>query len=249
MKLTHLLTFLLVFSTLAMYAQNSGNIRTIEVNGSADMEIEPDEIKFIIEIEEYWEEEFKEEKSPGAYTHEEMEEKTKLEATRTKVPLAVIEDNLVKSLYGVGISKDDIVVSNLGNYWRFRGQEFLYRKQFIVTISDFSKINELAKIMDAKGIKYMNISELSHSNIEEFKKQVKINALQAAKVKAKYLVESMGEELGNIISIVEMGEGINRPVFASSTLRSVQTSSAQESINQVKNINLTYQVLAKFAIR
>lgn len=249
MKLTQLFTYLLVCSALVTQAQNNGTNRTIEVNGSAELEVEPDEIKFIIEIEEYWEEEFREEQSPGTYTPEELQERERLEEYRTKVPLAVIEDGLVKSLHGVGISNDDIVVSNLGNYWRFRGKEFLYRKQFIVTISDFSKINELAKIMDAKGIKYMNISELTHSNIGELKKQVKIQALQEAKVKAKYMLESMGEELGDIISIVEMGEGINRPVFTSSTLRSVQASSTQESINQVRNINLSYQVLAKFAIR
>ncbi len=249
MKLSYLLTILFVSTTLLTLAQSNGNNRTIEVNGNSEMEIEPDEIKFIIEIEEYWEEEFKEEKEPGEYRQEELEEKEKLEQYRTKVPLSTIEDNLIKSLREVGIESDDIVVSNLGNYWRFRGQEFLYRKQFIISISDFSKINELAKIMDAKGIKYMNISELTHSNIDELKKQVKIQALQAAKEKAKYLVESMGENLGDIISIVELGEGINRPVFANTMLRSVQTTSNQESINQVKNINLSYQVQAKFAIK
>ncbi|WP_158864785.1 SIMPL domain-containing protein [Maribellus comscasis] len=247
MRLSYLFVFFFVVGALTTEAQN-GSSRTIQVNGSAEMEIEPDEIKFVIEIEEYWEEEFKEEKLPGEYSEEEMEKKTRFEEYRTKVPLATIEDNLIRTLREVGIGKDDIVVSNLGNYWRFRGKEFLYRKQFIITISDFSKINELAKIMDAKGIKYMNIGELTHSNIEEYKKQVKINALQAAKEKALYLVESMNEELGNVVSIVEMGEGINRPVFASAMLRTVQTS-PQESINQVKNINLTYQVQAKFAIK
>lgn len=247
MKLLHLIIFLLLAGSAATQAQNATQ-RTIQVNGMAEMEIEPDEIKFIIEIEEYWEEEFKEEKEPGAYTEEELEEKDRFEEYRTKVPLATIEDNLIKTLREVGIETDKIVVSNLGNYWRFRGKEFLYRKQFIITISDFSKINELAKIMDAKGIKYMNIGELSNTNIEEYKKQVKINALQAAREKAKYLVESMGKQLGDVVSIVELGEGLNQPVFASTMLRGVQTNT-QESINQVKNINLSYQVQATFGIR
>ncbi|MBN2634653.1 MAG: SIMPL domain-containing protein [Prolixibacteraceae bacterium] len=247
MKLLHLIIFLLLAGSTATQAQTTTQ-RTIQVNGMAEMEIEPDEIKFIIEIEEYWEEEFKEEKEPGAYTEEELEEKDRFEQYRTKVPLATIEDNLIKTLREVGIETDKIVVSNLGNYWRFRGKEFLYRKQFIITISDFSKINELAKIMDAKGIKYMNIGELNNTNIEEHKKQVKIKALQAAKEKAKYLVESMGKQLGDVVSIVELGEGFNQPVFASTMLRGVQTNT-QESINQVKNINLSYQVQATFSIK
>jgi uncharacterized protein YggE len=94
----------------------------------------------------------------------------------------------------------------------------------------------------------MNIGELNNTNIEEYKKQVKIKALQAAKEKAKYLVESMGKQLGDVVSIVELGEGFNQPIFASTMLRGVQTNT-QESINQVKNINLSYQVQATFSIK
>ncbi|HSH19300.1 MAG TPA: SIMPL domain-containing protein, partial [Draconibacterium sp.] len=158
-----LILFLMITAAVAV-AQNKESERIIEVNGKAEMEIEPDEIKFIIAIEEYWKEEF--------------EKKKDFEDYKTKVPLAEIEDALIKNLRNAGIEKEDIKVKSMGNYWRYRGKEFLYSKQFEINITDLSKINKLTQTLDSKGIKYMNIGELNHSKMEEFKKQVKIDALK-----------------------------------------------------------------------
>ena len=214
------------------FAQTNAD-RIIEVKGSAEMEVEPDEITFNIGIEEYWKEEFEKRKEFKDY--------------KTKIPLAEIEDALIKDLRKVGIPKDDIVVKNMGNYWRHRGKEFLYSKQFQVKITDLSKVNELTKIVDSKGIKYMNIGKLNHSNMDELKKQVKINALKAAQKKASYLLESIGEELGEVFSISELSDSYNRPMYANTMMRAADAG--QESISQVQNIKLSYQVTAKFRIK
>jgi len=233
MKTKYVIAVVFFFNTLLLSAQNEEMQKTIEVKGSAEMEIEPDEIKFAIGIEEYWKEEF--------------EKKKDFEDYKTKVPLSQIEDELIKNLRKVGIEKDDIVVGSLGNYWRYRGKEFLYSKQLIVNIRDLSKINQLMQIQDAKGIKYMNIAELNHSKMEEFEKQVKIDALKNARDKAKYLVESIGEELGEVVSIIEMSDGNVRPMYAMPMMRSAEA--VPESVDQVENITLSYQVRAKFSIK
>ena len=233
MNMKYYLAFLFVIASISGMAQSEDLSRIIEVKGIAEMEIEPDEIKFIIGIEEYWVEEF--------------EKKKEFEDYKTKVPLSDIEDNLIKNLRDVGIDKKDIVVARMGNYWRNQGKEFLYSKSLVLNIIDLSKINELIQILDAKGIKYMNISGLNHSNMDEFKKQVKTDALKDAQEKAKYLVESIGEELGEVVSIIEMTDGYSRPVYANTMMRSAEM--AQESIDQVQNITLSYQVRAKFRIK
>lgn len=228
------ITFLFILITSMLFAQSSEiKDRIIEVKGSAEIEIEPDEITFNIGIEEYWIEEFEKRKEIKDY--------------KTKVPLAGIEDDLIKNLRKVGINKEDVVVKNMGNYWRQQGKEFLFSKQLSVKITDLSKINQLTQIVDAKGIKYMNIGELNHSNMDELKKQVKIDALKNAQTKAKYLVESINEELGEVISISEITDGYTRPMYANTMMRSAEM--AQESIDQVENIKLSYQVSAKFRIK
>lgn len=228
------ITFLFILITSMLFAQSPEiKDRIIEVKGSAEIEIEPDEITFNIGIEEYWIEEFEKRKEIKDY--------------KTKVPLAGIEDALIKNLRKVGINKEDVVVKNMGNYWRQQGKEFLYSKQLSVKITDLSKINQLMQIVDAKGIKYMNIGELNHSNMDELKKRVKIDALKNAQTKAKYLVESINEELGEVISISEITDGYTRPMYTNTMMRSAEM--AQESIDQVENIKLSYQVSAKFRIK
>lgn len=226
-----LLAFLLVAITAV--AQDENNKRYIEVNGVAEMEIEPDEIIVNITIEEYWKEEF--------------EKKKDFEDYKNKIPLAQIEDELIKNLRKAGIDKNDIVVKNMGNYWRYRGKEFLFSKQLEVDVTDLSKINKLMQLADAKGIKSMHIAELKHSDMDKFKKEVKIQALQNAREKAKYLLESIGAELGEVQTIVEMSDSYPRPVMAKSMFMAAEA--APESIDQIRNITLSYQVQARFAIK
>lgn len=215
------------------WAQSKDNIRYIEVRGSAEMEIEPDEMKLFIGIEEYWKEEFQKNKKPEDY--------------KTKVPLSEIEDNLIKSLQKAGIQKEDIKVYGIGNYWRQKGKEFLFSKQLEVKIDDFKKINQLSSLLDAKGIKYLNIGELSHSEINNYRNQVKRDALKDARNKAAYLVESLDEELGEVLLINEVDDGFFRPYLMKSVM--ADTGAGQESVDQIKNITVSYQVTARFKIK
>ena len=82
--------FLLITSLIAG-AQTKETERIIEVNGKAEMEIVPDEITFIVAIEEYWKEEFEKRKDVKDY--------------KTKVPLAEIEDEFIKNLKKAGIER------------------------------------------------------------------------------------------------------------------------------------------------
>ncbi len=232
----NLIIVLALILTTSAFAQTvDKNERMIEVKGHAEMEVEPDEIDFNIGIEEYWKEEF--------------EKKKDFEDYKTKVPLSEIEDALIKNLRKVGIEKEDIKVKGMGNYWRYRGKEFLYSKQFTIKVTDLSKINQLTQLLDSKGIKYMNIGELHHSKMEDYKKLVKINALKDAREKAKYLVESIGSQLGQVISIVEMSDGYYQPVYMAKSMMCATAESAPEAIDEVQNIKLEYQVIAKFEIK
>lgn len=227
-------TILLLALTIWVSAQTIEKTnRTIEVKGTAEIEIEPDEFTFSIRIEEYWKEEF--------------EKETEFKDYKTKVPLSEIEDQLIKNFRKVGIDKNDVVVQGMGNYWRHQGKEFLYSKQLEVIVTDLSKINKLTQIMDSRGIKSMNIGKLNHSNLDEFKKLVKIDALKDAQNKAQYLVESLNEELGEVISITEMSDGYSRPMYSNTMMHSAEMT--PESIDQIQKLKLTYQVKAIFRIK
>ena len=89
MKKVCLLAFVLFTWSIVVNAQESDG-RYVEVTGSSEIEVVPDEIHFLVQIKEYWQEE---------YTGKSKKE----EDFHTKVPLAMIEKDLRKSLRKIGI--------------------------------------------------------------------------------------------------------------------------------------------------
>ena len=82
MKTRLLALIVSLWATFSLQAQT--NERYIEVTGTSEIEIVPDKIHYVIEIREYFEEEF--------------DGKSKPEEYRTKVPLSEIEQGLREAL-------------------------------------------------------------------------------------------------------------------------------------------------------
>ena len=90
---TRLSVFIIsLLATFSLQAQT--NERYIEVTGTSEIEIVPDRIHYLIEIREYFEEEF--------------DGKSKPEEYRTKVPLAEIEQGLREAIAQAGIPQNAI---------------------------------------------------------------------------------------------------------------------------------------------
>ena len=162
--------------TFSLQAQT--NERYIEVTGTSEIEIIPDKIHYLIEIREYFEEEFDGKSKPEEYC--------------TKVPLPEIEQGLREALANAGIPKSAIRTQEIGDYWRQQGQDFLVSKKFDITLTDFNQINEIIKRIDTKGIHSMRIGELENKDMLAYHQKGKIEALKAAQKKATYLVEALG---------------------------------------------------------
>lgn len=221
---------LLIISLLyACSLQAQTNERYIEVTGTSEIEIVPDKIHYIIEIREYFEEEF--------------DGKSKPEEYRTKVPLAKIEQGLRKSLAEAGITQDAIRMQEIGDYWRKQGQDFLVSKRLDITLTDFRQINEIIKRIDTKGIHTMRIGELENEDILAYHQKGKIEALKAAQRKATYLVEALGKKLGDVIRIVEEGNSNIFPFAQSNVL-----ASEAASFDNFRTIKKNYSMLVRFEI-
>lgn len=225
---TRLSVFIIsLLATFSLQAQT--NDRYIEVTSTSEIEIVPDKIHYLIEIREYFEEEF--------------DGKSKPEEYRTKVPLSEIEQGLRKNLAEAGLKQDAIRTQEIGDYWRKQGQDFLVTKKFDITLTDFNQINEIIKHIDTKGVHTMRIGELENNDILAYHQKGKIEALKAAKRKATYLVEALGKKLGDVIRIVEEGNSNIFP-FAQSNVM----SSDAASFDNFRTIRKNYSILARFEI-
>ena len=192
----------------------------------------PDKIHYIIEIREYFEEEF--------------DGKSKPEEYHTKVPLSQIEQGLRKNLAEAGITQDAIRTQEIGDYWRKQGQDFLVSKQFDITLTDFKQIDEIIKRINTKGINTMRIGELENKDILAYHQKGKIEALKAAQRKAAYLVEALGKKLGDVLRIVE-GDNTSGLPFAQSNVSNVMSSNAA-SFDSFRTIKKNYSVMVRFEI-
>lgn len=227
MKKKTLLLSMLMLVTLSLQAQT--NERYIEVTGTSEIEIVPDKIHYLIEIREYFEEEF--------------DGKSKPEEYRTKVPLSEIEQGLREALDKAGIPQNAIRTQEIGDYWRQQGQDFLVCKKFDITLTNFNQINEIVKRIDTKGIHTMRIGELENKDMLAYHQKGKIEALKAAQRKATYLVEALDKRLGDVIRIVEKGSGKASPFVQSNVL-----SSDAASFDNFRTIKKNYSMLVRFEI-
>lgn len=107
---------LALFAACTLQAQDV-NDRYIEVTGTSEIEIVPDKIHYLIEIREYFEEEF--------------DGKSKPEEYRTKVPLEQIERQLWKVLTDVEFRKKRSVHKRWGTIGADRDRIFWFPRNTI----------------------------------------------------------------------------------------------------------------------
>lgn len=230
MRTKLLLGVLAWFAACTLQAQEV-NDRYIEVTGTSEIEIVPDKIHYLIEIREYFEEEF--------------DGKSKSEEYRTKVPLGQIEQQLWKVLIDVGIPKEAVRTQEVGDYWRRQGQDFLVSKKYDITLTDFKQIDEIVKRIDTRGVNTMRIGELENKDMLVYHQKGKIEALKAAQRKAAYLVEALGKKLGKVIRIVEDGNaGMSSFFSAQSNVR----ASDAVSFDGFRTIKKYYSMQVRFEI-
>jgi len=209
--------------------------RTIEVTGSAEMTVKPECFNFEIEIEEYYEEEFQKGKREEDF--------------KTKVTIEKIEKDLLEQLKSLGIDSKVITIDNIGSNWRAYRQELKIRKMFVIKLEDLKKADQVVSKINLKGVSYMRIGELKHSQMQELRKKVKTEALAAAKMKAEYLLQSLGKKPGDIVSIKEIDNSYNWFGMGNVSANYVSNaSSGSPAETDLRSIKMRYEIQAVFTI-
>ena len=235
-----LVLFLFVQTSIAQTTESKMQkevVKNIEVTGVAELEVIPDELYFSISLKEY----FKDEKKQT-----------------DKVGLEQLEKQLIEAVKSSGLAKENLSVSGVNGYKEWNGrrkpQYFLAGKQYQLKLNNTNDINELLSKVDDRGVEYASMSRVEHSKKEEFKKQVKINALKAAKDKATYLLESIGEKMDGVIEIKEVEDNNYYPQIAQRNFKmTMAAADAPESGGgaglEFQKIKFSYRMLAIFKIK
>ena len=159
--------------------------------------------------------------------------------------MAQIEEGLREALREAGVPNDAVRTQEIGDYWRESGREFLVSKRFDLTLTDFKQIDRIVRHVDTKGIHTMRIGELKNKDMQLYHRKGKIAALMAAREKAAYLVEALGQKLGGVERIIEEGNNGFSPVF---TAQSNVSSSDAASFDGFRTIKNHYSMSVRFEI-
>jgi len=178
------------FSIGIVQAQNASPFpRTIQVNGSAEMEIVPDEIYVQVTLKEY------DKKGTG------------------KIDIDKIKSGFLSAYKSLGMPDSLISIlsydGNNGDIWyrKKKKKEELYNSiSYQIKFSNAAKMDELVDKLDDEATQMFRVIRTSHSKLEEFRKQLKMQAVKAAKEKADYLAASIEEKIGQAVTIEEPNE-------------------------------------------
>ena len=249
-KLIIIVNFFL-FAT-AFYAQqvqpiftNNPFPKTINVSGSAEMEIVPDEIYVHVELKEY---------------QKKGENKKGIETIKTQ---------FLEACKAVGIPDSLIsIVSYAGNnpyFWKKRKKDpdLFAGITYQVKFNNSELMDKLVEKLDDDATQGFLIVSTSHSKMTEYRRQLKIAAVKAAKEKGIYLTEAVGEKLGEAIKINEPDEntltrtsglygstqGYNVVARGASQARLSNEAFFDETGIDFKKIKLRFEVDVVFALK
>jgi len=215
--------------------------KTITVTGSAEMEIVPDEIYVQIVLKEYQ------------------------KRGQDKKNLDVIKNDFLGYCRAAGIPDSAISIasySGYNNYYSLRRRkdkdiDLLSGITYQVKFSSSKQMDDLVDKLDDDAIQRFDIVLSTHSKMTEYRKQLKIQAVMAAKNKATYLTLAINENLGPAITVKEPDESTTRYVSGSNGIYSqVNVSNAVSKDYysgkfdiDFKTIKLRYEVNVIFALQ
>ncbi|MCU0444761.1 MAG: SIMPL domain-containing protein [Microscillaceae bacterium] len=224
---------LLSFIHSNLLSQNPDNQilkNVINVTGTAEMEVVPNEI-FV-----------------GIILRERM-------VNREKLSIESQEEKMKTELKNAGFDLKNLSLADAGaNFSRLRGgkKDVIASKRYTLKVATVEELNKAFDIFDKLDIQEADVLRVHHTEMEKYRKEIKIKAIQAAKVKAEYLLEAIGEKLGKPLEIVELDDYNDiSPVFRNQTANVnyyQDAVAASEAINFQK-IKIRYSVKAKFEIK
>ncbi len=218
------------------FAQNGEknfiDLNYIEVVGTAELEVVPNLIYMGITISE--------------------------KDNKNKSTLKEIENQLSIQLTNIGIDiSKDLLVKDMSS--NFRGSllqktDVLLSKEYQLIVRDPSIVNKVFMELEKVGISNISIEQLDHTDIINLRKEVKVNAIKAAKDKASSLAQAIDQTIGRAVFIQERDNAI-LPYANANTLSAVGAVHRGSSLDEYKEvvefekIKLAYAVLCRFELK
>lgn len=116
------------------------------------------------------------------------------------------EENLKKALKNLNIDLSNLSLSGANSDVIMKRQKekgVAQRKDYMLKVNTAAQVNQVFEALYNNNIKEASIARVDHSKIDALRKEVRVEAIKAAKDKATYLLEAIGEQPGKPLVITE----------------------------------------------
>ncbi len=205
----------------------------IEVTGTAQQELEPNEISVSIRLREF-------------------------EENRQKVSLEKIDKDFMAALKESGIDKKRLELADAGSKLDKLGKkekDAFREKTYLVKLISAAELEKFLEKLESVKVDFVDIVKLHHTDLEKIKLDLRVKALQAAKSKAEILLKAIDSEVGKPIMVREVD--FNPYQFEIGNIRlqnadgawNAQNDASSETVIGFRKIKLQAQVTAQFEIK
>lgn len=219
-----------VLVALSVSAQQAETFPSyIEVNGVAEREVAPNEIYLSITINE--------------------------RDSKGKISIDEQQRDMVAVLKKLGVKPaEQLKMLDLTSSYFKRGNA-LAKAQYELKLTSAVEVARVWRALDELGISQVTVQKVSHTDIETFKKEVRADAMRAARDNARALAEAIDQKAGKCFWIADYSSPV-KTTFAVANMkaRGVMEESAsfdaivEEEGLEFQTINLQHRVQAKFVL-
>jgi len=204
----------------------------IEVTGKSEMEVTPNLIYLKIFINE--------------------------KDIKGKLTLPEREEMMISTLKEIGVDIDkDLSIKDISSnfkYYLLTKNDILLSKEYQLLVKDGKIASRVFIELEKIGISNVSIDKLDNNNLENFRKEVKIDAIKAAKNKASSLAIAINQRIGKAIYIQEIEPnfrngvpGTSNSILIRGTSTEKYSSNTQPDID-FETIKIEYSILCRFEL-
>lgn len=227
----NLFLFLLLAVPLFTFAQEGfKGEHFIEVTGTAQQEIEPNEIFVLIRLREF-------------------------EENRQKTSLEKLDSDFLNAIKQAGIDRKRLELADAGSTigkFRRKDKDAFREKSYQLKLTSAAELEKFLEKLEPVKVDLVDVVRLHHSDYEKIKLELKTKALQAAKAKAEALLKSIGAEIGKPLMVrdweVQPFEPVNLKA-ANVRMQAEFADAQQEDPIGFRKIKLQAQITAQFEIK
>lgn len=223
-------TLILSLNALTLNAQSIENTPYIEVIGKAEKEIVPDEIYLSISLDE------------SDYGKESS--------------LTAKEKQVIKSLENLGIDiEKQLRVKDLGSNFKkyiLRKNEVILSKEYELKTSSAKQAAQVMISLESIGVSKVTIDKVECSQTENYRDELRMEAVKNAKKKAEQMASAVGQTCGKAIYMMEQNYGQRvygaRPMFKAALQQAESNDAMAVPDLEFETITIESSVVTRFVL-